>query len=156
MKNSLCWVLAGILAAGSTGCIYVHVKGDLEELWDDEDDDGGFAELSQAVGESLVDPQYDFDLQAGFWGTDAEWTIRYAGEASDGQPAFHRIKEAVLNRIQRKGGHVRDEQLEGPHAWSCEFRVDGDRYDASVRMVEKPGEDSERPHRIEVRWEEPD
>jgi hypothetical protein len=158
MKNSLSWLLTGLLLCGSTGCIYVRVTGDLdEEFWDeDEDDTAGFRDLSRAVEGCLADPAYDLDLEASLWHTEAEWTVRFGDEGSDGHAAFHRTKEAVLARIEREGGTVTGQRDQGPHAWSCSFRVDGEAGEASVRLVENAREDDERPHQLEVSWEEPD
>ncbi|NOT28863.1 MAG: hypothetical protein HOP15_00280 [Planctomycetes bacterium] len=157
MKNSLSWLLAGWLLFGSTGCIYVRVTGDLDEgFWRDDEGGAGFHELKAAVGTCLADPEYDLDLAANPWRSEAEWTVRYASEGSDGHAAFHKAKEAVLARIEREGGTVTEQQDDGPHSWSCSFRLNGEPCEASVRLVENAGEDDERPHQLEVVWEESD
>lgn len=156
MKNAFSWLLAGLLLAASTGCIYVRVKGDLDEAWDDGDDDSGFHELSQAVDGCLVDPAYDLNLQASPWHTEAEWTVRYASAGSDGHAAFRKAREAVLARIEREGGTLTGEHRDGAHDWRCSFELDGEPGKASVRLVENASNDDERPHRLEVSWEESD
>jgi hypothetical protein len=60
----------------------------------------------------------------------------------------------VLARIEREGGTVTEQHDDGPHAWSCSFRLDDDPGEASVRLVENADEDDERPHQLEVVWEE--
>ncbi len=155
MKNPLCWILAGVLLL-APGCIYVRVTGD-HDLWDDDgDDESGFHELSQALEGCLADPKYDLDLESNPWHTEAEWTVRYASAGSDEHAAFRKAREAVLARIERRGGTVTTQNDEGPHAWSCSFRLDGEPGKASVRLHEKAVEDSERPNQLEVVWEESD
>ncbi len=158
MKNSLSWLLAGWLLLGSSGCIYVRVTGDLgEELWDDEgEDEAGFHDLRAAVEGCLVDPAFDLDMEANPWRCEAEWTVRYVADGSDGHAAFRRTREAVLARIEREGGTVTGQQDDGAHAWSCTFRLDDEPGEASVRLVEDAGEDDERPHQLEVVWEQSD
>lgn len=158
MKNSLSWLFTGFLLACSTGCIYVRVTGDLdEEFWGDGDGDtSGFQDLSQAVEGCLADPEYDLDLEASPWHTEAEWTVRYASAGSDGHAAFRKAKEAVLARIEREGGTLTEQHADGPHAWSCSFELDGEPGEAAVRLVENADEDDERPHQLEVSWEESD
>ena len=160
MKSTLPWLLAAPLFLLAPGCIFVHVRGDLDELWDDledEDDDAhDFRELKEALEGCLIDPAYDFDLTASPWHAEVEWTVRYAGTGAEGHAAFARAKEAVLRRIQREGAVVTAEANEGPHAWSCEFERDGDDGEASVRLVENANEEGERPHQLEVVWEEDD
>ena len=158
MKNSFSGILVGLLALGSSGCVFVHVKGDLHDgFWDDGDgdDDGGFRELSAAVGDDLSDPQYDLSLGASPWHTDAEWTVRFADEGSNGHAAFVHAKEAVLQRISRKGGHVTEEHEDGPHVWTCGFHLDGDAGKASVRLVENARK-GDRPNQLEVTWKKSD
>lgn len=152
MKSALPWFLAAALLV-TPGCIVVLVRGDLDEelLGDDE----GFQELRQALEGCLVDPEYDLDLSASPWHSEAEWTVRYAGTDAEGHTAFAKAKEAVLQRIEREGG-VLTEQSEGPHEWSCTFEMDGEACEASVRLVENASEDPERPHQLEVVWEEDD
>lgn len=157
MKNTLSWLLASFLVLSAPGCIYVRVTGDLdEEFWDDEDDELGFHELNAALEECLVDPEYDLDLEANPWRQEANWTVRYASNGSDGHAAFHKAKEAVLKRIEREGGRLTAQHDDGPHAWSCAFRIDDEPGEASVALVEDAGEDDERPHRLEVSWEQSD
>jgi hypothetical protein len=155
MKSPPSWVLGTLLLLASPSCVFVHVSGDLERFLD-EDDESGFRELSQALGDCLADPDYDLDLVINPWRTEAEWTVRYASAGSDGHAAFHKAREAVLARIEREGGTVTEQRDDGPHAWSCEFRVDDDPGEASVRLVENADEDEERPHQLEVVWEETD
>jgi hypothetical protein len=157
MKKSLSWLLAGFLLLGCPGCIYVRVTGDLdEEFWGDEDDQMGFHELDAALEGCLADPAYDLDLETNPWHTEAVWTVRYAGAGSDGPAAFHKAKEAVLKRIEREGGQLTEQRDDGPHAWSCSFRIDDEPGEASVELLENAGEDDERPHQLEVSWEESD
>jgi hypothetical protein len=156
MKNQLPWMLAGILAFGSSGCIFVHVKGDLgDELWDDEDGPE-FRQLRRALNDCLVDPEYDLDVAANPWHSEFDWTVHYASEGSDGHMAFRKAKEAVLQRIREEGGTLTEEENEGPHAWSCRFRLDDEPGEASVRLTENADEDDQRPHQLEVTWEESD
>ena len=156
MKHSLSLALASLLSLATSGCVFVRVTGDFDEVFGDGDDESGFCELSRALEGCLSDPEYDLDLVANPWRTEAEWTVRYASAGSDGHAAFHKAREAVLARIEREGGAVTEERDEGPHAWSCVFRVDGDPGEASVRLVENADQDEERPHRLEVVWEESD
>jgi len=157
MKHSLAVVLASLLSVASSGCVFVRVHGDLEDrIFDDGDDESGFQDLSGALEGCLADPDYDLELVATPWHAEADWTVRYAREGSNGPAAFHRVREAVLARIAREGGTVTEEREDGPHAWSCDFRVDGDDGEASVRLVENANEDEDRPHQIELVWEEPD
>ena len=157
MKTSSSWLLAGLLLLGTPGCIYVRVKGDLhDDFLDDEDDDeSGFHELDAAVEGCLADPQYDLDLNASPWHTDAKWTVRYASAGSDAHAAFRKAREAVLARIERKGGTLTEQHDDGPHVWGCSFRMDGEPGKASVQIVEKANE-SERPDQLVVAWEESD
>jgi hypothetical protein len=155
MKTYPAWILGTFLCVTS-GCVFVRVTGDLEHVFGDEDDESGFRELSQALDGCLADPDYDLDLVINPWRTEAEWTVRYASAGSDGHAAFRRAKDAVLARIAREGGTVTEQHEEGPHAWSCEFRVDGDPGEASVRLEENADVDDERPHRLAVVWEESD
>jgi len=152
------WLLAGFLLLGTPGCIYVHVSGDLdEEFWDDDDDHVGFQDLSAAVQDSLVDPRFDLNLDANPWHTEAAWTVRYGGAGSDGATAFHKAKEAVLGRIQREGGTLTTQSDDGPHAWSCSFRLEDDESgSARVRLIENADAGESRPHRLEVVWEQSD
>lgn len=156
MKNPLALALACLLALATSGCVFVHVRGDFDEFLGDGDDESGFLELSHALEGCLADPHYDLALVASPWRTEAEWTVRFAGAGSDGHAAFHKAREAVLARIQREGGAVTEQRDEGAHAWSCVFRMDGDPGEASVRLVENADEGEERPHRLEVVWEESD
>jgi hypothetical protein len=156
MKISLSPLLAGLLCLASTGCIYVRATGDLDELWDDDDDKTGFHELHHALDDCLTDPEYDLDLEASPWHTEADWTVRYRSDGSDGHTAFRRAKQAVLARIEREGGTITEQHEEGPHAWSCSFRVDGEPGEAAVRLAENASDDEERPHQLEVSWEESD
>jgi hypothetical protein len=82
--------------------------------------------------------------------------VRYRNDGSDGHTAFRRAKQAVLARIERQGGTITEQHEDGPHAWSCSFRVDGEPGEASVRLAENASEDEERPHQLEVSWEEAD
>ena len=156
MKNLASRVLAALLVFLSAGCIYVRVKGDLDGAGWDDDDDTGFHALSHALDDCLSEPQYDLDLEASPWRTEADWTVRYKEEGSDGHAAFRRAKEVVLARIEREGATITEQREEGPHAWSCSFRVDGEPGEASVRLVENARDDGDRPHQLEVRWEETD
>jgi hypothetical protein len=157
MKRLLSSILAALLAYTAPGCIYVRVTGDLdEELWDDGEDTTGFQELSTALEGCLADPQYDLDLSASPWRSEAEWTVRYASAGSDGHAAFRKAREAVLQRIEREGGRVTEEHEDGPHDWTCSFRIDGEPGEASVRLVENAHSGDEHPHQLEVSWEEAD
>jgi len=157
MKNTLSWLLASFLVLSTPGCIYVRVTGDLDEdFWGNDDEDmTGFQELSAAVDGCLVDPAYDLDLEASPWRQEASWTVRYASEGSDGPAAFHKAKEAVLKRIEREGGTLTEQHDDGPHAWSCSFRIDDEPGEASVALVEGVRDDA-RPNQLEVTWEETD
>lgn len=160
MKNPLSWLLAGLLFLGSPACIYVRVSGDAvdEEFWGEDgvfgnwDDEEGSGGLNRALREGLTDPQVDLDVEATPWRTRAEWTVSFAGPESDGHAAFHRAKDAVLERIRREEGVVREQRDEGPHAWSCSFRIDDEPGEAAVRLVENEAPGSERPHRLRVTW----
>jgi hypothetical protein len=157
MKPPLSCLLATLLLLSSPGCIFVHVTGEPGDFLDDDDEDeAGFRELSAALEGCLTDPDYDLDLVVSPWRTEATWTVRYCSEGSDGHAAFHRAREAVLARIEREGGRVTGQQEDGPMAWSCSFRKDGDPGEASVRLVENEDEDDERPNLLEVDWEETD
>jgi len=156
MKSLLSWILGSLLCLAAPGCVFVRVTGGLDHVLDDEDDESGFRDLSQALEGCLSDPDYDLQLVLNPWRTEAEWTVRFATAGSDGYAAFHKAREAVLARIEREGGAVTEQHDDGPHAWSCAFRVDGDPGEASVRLVENAGEDEERPHQLEVVWEESD
>lgn len=156
MKLSLAPILASLLCIAPSGCVFVRVTGDLDGLLDDEDDESGFQDLSHALEGCISDPDYDLDLVINPWRTEAEWTVRYASAGSDGPAAFHKAREAVLARIEREGGRVTEQHADGPHAWSCSFRVEDDPGEASVRLVENAREDEERPHQLEVVWEKSD
>jgi hypothetical protein len=161
MKKTLSWFLAAALAF-SPGCIYVHVKGDAGDgLFDDDDDDddsNDFKELSGALEGCLTDPHYDLNLSVSPWHQEADWIVRYAAAGSDGHMAFVRAKEAVLHRIEREGGTLIAQKDEGPHVWSCSFRLDDGDEDgkASVRLAENEHKDDERPHQLEVCWKTTD
>jgi len=156
MKRSLSLALASLLSLATSGCVFVRVTGGLDELLDDGDDRSGFHELSEALADCLSDPEYALDLVANPWRTEAEWTVHYKSAGSDGHAAFRKAREAVLARIEREGGVVTEQHDEGPHAWSCAFEVDDEPGEASVRLVENADEGEERPHRLEVAWEETD
>ena len=156
MKYSLALALASLLSLATSGCVFVRVTGDLDEILDDGGDESGFRELSRAMEGCLSDPEYDLDLVANPWRTEAEWTVHYASAGSDGHAAFRKAREAVLARIEREGGAVTEQRDEGPHAWSCTFRLDDEPGEASVRLVENADEGEARPHRLEVVWEETD
>src|SRR5262245_48349397 len=158
MKTFLSCLFSGLLLLGSSGCIYVRVTGDLDEgFWDDgEDDRTAFHDLSQAVEGCLADPAYDLDLSASPWHMAAEWTVRYASAGSDGHAAFCKVKEALLARIEREGGTVTSQREDGPHDWSCSFRLEDESGSAAVHLVENAGKDAARPHQLEVAWKEPD
>ena len=154
MKNSLtAWALAGLLSATSSGCIFVHVSGDLHDEFMDSDE--GFPELMPELEACLKEPVYELDIDGSLWHQEASWTIAFA-EGSDGGTAFHKAREAVLARIAREGGHVVSEETEGPHAWSCTFRIDDEPGEASVELCENSNPGSHRPHELEVTWEESD
>lgn len=156
MKNSLAtWALLGLLSSTSSGCIFVHVSGDLHDEFMDSDD--GFPELVPQLEACLKEPVYELDIDGSLWGTEAAWTIAFA-EGSDGGTAFHKAREAVLARIAREGGTVTSESSDGPHAWSCEFTLEDDdeQGEASVELVENSNKGSHRPHELEVTWEEGD
>lgn len=155
MKNSPSLVLTFLLSLATSGCVFVRVTGDLDEVFGDGDDESGFHELSHSLEGCLSDPDYDLDLVANPWRTEAEWTVRFASAGSDGPAAFHKAREAVLARIARERGTVAEQRDEGVHAWSCVFRKGGDPGEASVRLVEN-ADDDERPHRLEIVWEESD
>lgn len=148
-NRKLTAALAGILALGLTSCIYVRVRGDIsEEMFDDDE---GFFRLTHDLEEDLVDPAYDLDLDANIWTTEAVWTVKYA--SGDTDQAFGSAKEAVLRRITDEGGEVTSSSEPAPHHWTCDFRIDGEPGEASVRRLEDE-RDSMRPHRIEIRWKE--
>ena len=150
MNRKLTAALAGTLVLGFASCIYVRVKGDLpEEMFDDEDD--GLFHLTHELGDDLVDAEYDLDLDANIWTTEAVWTVRYA--EGDADQAFRSAKDAVLRRIAQKGGEVTSSGDPEPRHWTCDFRIDGEPGEASVRQLEDE-RDSSRPHRIEIRWKE--
>lgn len=160
MKNPLSWLLAGFLFLGSPACIYVRVTGDSmdEEFWGDDgffgdwSDEEGSGGLNEALRECLDDPEVDLDVEANPWRTRAEWTVSFAGPSSDGHAAFHRAKEAVLERIRHEEGVLGEQRDEGPHAWSCSFRIDGEPGEAAVRLQEDRNPGSERPHELRVSW----
>jgi hypothetical protein len=155
MKPTVLCLAASLLLAPA--CIIVHVRGDLdEELLGDDDGAVEFAELEQALDGCLVDPEYDLDIAASPWHTEAEWTVRFAGSAEVGHAAFARTREAVLRRIERQGGTLTAEDNQGPHLWTCTFELDGEEGEASVRLVENAREHSGRPHQLKVAWEEDD
>jgi hypothetical protein len=156
MKDWLWRLLTALFLLASTSCIFVHVSGDLEDDFWGEDEDAGFHDLAGAVEGCLADPAFVLDLEASPWRTDAEWTVRYASEGSDGHAAYRNVKEAVLRRIEREGGTNLEQRDTGPHAWTCTFRLDGEPGEASVRLVENAGEDDERPHELVVVWEASD
>ena len=149
-NRKLTAALAGILALGLTGCIYVRVKGDISEELLHEDDDGLF-HLTHDLGDELVDPAYDLDFDANLWTSEAVWTVKYADGDTD--QAFGSAKDAVLRRIERQGGEVTSSSEPGPYHWKCDFRIDGEPGEASVRRLEDE-QDSTRPHRLEIRWKE--
>lgn len=159
MKHSS-WLLTGVLLLATPGCIFVRVTGDLdEEFWGDGDEDDdvvGCRELEAALDGCLADPKYELHLGVTPWRTEAEWTVHFASNGSDGHAAYHKVREAVLGRIAREGGVVTEQEEAGPSDWSCRFRLDGEPGEASVRLVESTGGDEERPHRLEVVWEETD
>lgn len=151
MNRKLSLTLAGVLALGLSSCIYVHAKGNLSGEFLDEDDD--FFDLTCEFDDALVDPEYDLELHSNLWKTYATWRVRFAGEPADVEQAFARAREAVLRRIEREGGEVTKTHEKGSGEWGCEFRLDDEPGEASVRVLEDE-EESARPHRIEVRWEE--
>lgn len=152
MKRPLfAWLLAGLLSASSSSCIFVHVRGDLHHQFMDGDE--GFPGLMDELGSCLVDPTYELDLDGSIWGMEATWTIAFA-EGSDGAKAFHVAREAVLARITRQGGKVFEQRDKGPHAWECEFVDDDGRGEASVELVLGAEPGAQRPHQLEVSWEE--
>lgn len=159
MKKLLPWVVVSLLPLLATSCIIVKAD-DLhgEPFGEDGDDETGFYELSAALEDCLVDPQYDLDLVVNPWSKEAEWTVRYVEEGSDEHAAFRRARAVVLARIEREGGSVTEQHGEGPHAWACSFRIGGEPCEAAVRLVENDDEDEdgERPHRLEIVWEESD
>ena len=65
------WALVALFALVSPGCIYVHATGDMDGLWDDDDD--GFDELRSRLDSCLVDPCYDFSLNGTLWRHESEW-----------------------------------------------------------------------------------
>jgi len=154
MKNSLAsWALLGLLSSSSSGCIFVHVQGDLHD--DFMDGDEGFPELIPELEACLKEPVYELDIDGNPWHSEASWTIAFA-EGSDGGAAFHKAREAVLARITREGGHVVSEESVGPHSWACEFRIDDEPGEATVALVENSNPGSYRPHELEVTWEQSD
>lgn len=137
------------------GCIIVHVRGDLDgEILGDGDNASDFRELAQALEGCLVDPEYGLEISASPWHAQAQWRVRYAGTGVEGHAAFAKAKEAVLRRIEREGAVVTEQANEGPHAWSCSFELHDEEGEASVRLVENAHEDSDRPHLLEIAWEE--
>jgi hypothetical protein len=143
--------VALLLALFLPACIYVRVRGDLSEELFDEDESLFY--LTDDLGGVLEDPEYDLELDASPWGTEAVWTVRYAGGQTD--EAFTQAKEAVLRRIAREGGEVTETRDDGPGRWDCDFRIDGEPGEASVRVLDD-ARDPSRPHRLEIRWEESD
>ena len=93
MKKLSSWLLSGLQLLGSIGCIYVRATGDLDGIFsgDEHDDTTGFHDLSRALEGCLADPAYDLDIVASPWRQEAEWTIRYRTEGSDGHAAFRRV-----------------------------------------------------------------
>jgi hypothetical protein len=154
MKHPLAiWALAGLVSVTSSSCIFVHVRGDLHDEFIDGDE--GFPGLRSELEASLVEPVYELDIDGNLWRTEASWSIAFA-EGSDGGSAFHKTREAVLARVAREGGRVVAESNDGPHAWSCEFRIDDEPGEASVELIENSNPGSHRPHELEVTWEESD
>ena len=159
MNKLLPWAAVCLLSSLASGCIIVQgddLHGD--PLGDEGEDETGFYELSAALEGCLVDPVYDLDLVVNPWSKDAEWTVSFVEEGSDPHAAFRRARAVVLARIEREGGTVTEQHGEGPHAWACSFRMDGEPCEAAVRLVENDDEDEDgaRPHRLEVVWEESD
>jgi len=155
-RTPFLWLLPCLFLAVGSGCIYVQVEAD--DLWHElaEDDEAaGFQDLQAAVEGHLTDPASDLALVASPWHAKAEWNVRFA-PGSDGAGAFHGAKEAVLRRMEREGATMTAQEDEGPHLWSCSFRIDGEPGEASVRLVEQAHEGEERPHELQVRWEQSD
>lgn len=154
MKTSLAtWALLALLVPASSGCIFVHVSGDLHDEFIDGED--GFPELRPELEACLKEPVYELDIDGSLWRTEASWTVAFA-EGSDGGTAFHKAREAVLARIAREGGRVVSEEAAGPHSWSCKFRKNDEPGEASVELSENSNPGSHRPHELEVTWEESD
>jgi hypothetical protein len=143
--------LAALLGLLLPACIYVRVRGDLSEELFDEDE--SLFHLTHDLGGVLEDPEYDLELDASPWGTEAVWTVRYASGQTE--EAFAQAKAAVLRRIEREGGEVVSARDDGPGRWDCDFQLDGEPGEASVRVLDD-ARDASRPHRLEIRWEESD
>ena len=136
MKKKLSLAIAVALLLGSPSCIYVNVTGDFEELIRELDEDDEFPDLVDELEECLHDPEFDLDVHANLWKTEAEWTVRYSEEGSDDHTAFRRAKQSILARVERKGGALTREVESGPHAWECAFDLNDSDGEASVRLVE--------------------
>ena len=153
MKTSLHWGLAALLSLPLSGCIYVHATGDMDELWDDDDQD--FGGLRSQLDSCLVDPSYDLSISGTLWRQQTAWTIAFVEAGSDPATAFRHAQEAVRHRVHREGGHITEESSEGPDAWECSFRIDDEPGEASVALGDDH-EDACRTRHLAVRWEESD
>jgi hypothetical protein len=156
MKHPLARLLLGLALLASPACIYVHVTSDLdEEILGDIGEDAGFPELKASLGSCVANPHYDVDLTRSPWRRSATWTVRFEEAGSDPHAAFRKAREAVLARIQREGGTVTRQEDEGPHAWSCAFRISDEPGEASVRLEEE-GDEGESSPELLVRWKRSD
>jgi len=143
------WALAPLLLLVLPSCIYVRVKGDLDEIIEEEDDD--LARLSRELGSCLSEASYELDACASLWGAAAEWTVSFAEAGSDPEAAFQHAKEAVLHHVHEERGHVVDETGTEGTAWSCSFHIDGEPGKASIALVDD-AEDALRPRQLVIRW----
>jgi len=147
MKYSPSWALAPLLLLVLPSCIYVRVKGDLDEVLEDDD----LARLSRELESCLSEASYELDAQASLWGAEAEWTVSFAEAGSDPAAAFQHAKEAVLHHIHEERGHVVDETGTEGTAWSCSFHLDGEPGKASIALVDDDA-DALRPRQLVIRW----
>lgn len=153
MKISLHWVLVAVLAFVSPGCIYVHATGDMDGLW--EGDEEGFGDLRSDLESCLVDPCYDFSLNGTLWRRTSEWTVSFVEAGSDPTAAFQHAQDAVRRRVQREGGKITEESSARAEAWECAFRIDGDPGEASVELADAD-HDACHTRQLEIRWEASD
>ncbi len=149
MRHNLS-ILVLLLATSLPSCFFIRVRGDLDEFAEHSGENDELLFLPNHL--ALAGAKYDLDLDATTWKTEAVWTVAYAG--ADTEDVFARAQEAVLHRISREGGSVTSTES-FPGEWKCEFELDGEPGEASVRVLDEQP-DSARPHRLEIRWEEED
>ncbi len=137
--------LCGLLASLS-GCIFVHVRGDIP-------DDAWISELADENAPASFQRQgMNFELEAFLWGKEGTLETGFSCAPEDLDAYFQTVCENVTQEIHRRGSRVTAVSEHGPRAKTFEFSG-AECGEVEVEIGERPG-DPHYPYQLEIVWEE--